>query len=847
MRTKITLLILSVFTCVSVKGQISPSNDTIACSSVDFTANIYQNISLSTDDLHSGLLNIGFTFNFYGNNYTQCVVSANGYISFIPGNAGNYSPWAIGNAIPSTALPMNAIYGPYQDIDPGVGGTIRVARTGTAPNRRFVLEYCAVPMFSCNSSTFTGQIILYEGSNNIETHITNKPLCSSWNAGAAIHGIQNSTGTIAHVVPGRNYPTNWVATNDAWLFSPTSSTNYTVSAIAFNPVLMGSAVSWTINGQPAGTSATITVPASNSTDTVIGTITGLGGCGTTTTTYIDTILVHPNPIGLVVTADSTLCTSNTGMAVASISGGISPITFNWLNPVSSNDTISNLGPGTYVVQVTDSSGCTITDSATVFYNTNINLSLVSSSNVLCNGDSTGTATTSISGASGSVGYVWNSGHSTASVTTLPGGYWTVIATDADGCSDSVTVTISQPPPITSVIYQVDNNCYGDSSGSAIVYPQGGVGNFTYNWATNPPQSTQTASGLPAGTYPVVITDGNGCNHLDTAVILEPQEITGVMSFTQPSCNGGNDGTATISNITGGSGPYNYTWQTTPAQFSSTAGNLSAGLYVVKITDANGCSGFDTIQVTEPPGMNITVQPYESACGHSDGSAEATVQGGTAPYSYAWTSGANTATATNLAAGSYNLTVTDAGGCSSTTTTIIGEYLGVEAGFNSNYITGALPFETLFNNTSTGASSYLWDFGTGDVDSVNVNPTYTFDNEGNYLVILYACYTNACCDTASMRITVFDEVTVPNVFTPDNDGVNDYFKLNTNGFASLSIKIFDRWGKEVFESDDVNATWDGNRKGGAVSAEGTYFYVINTVRPDGEVKSYQGTVTLLRGN
>jgi hypothetical protein len=180
-------------------------------------------VLVNLDDIWSGVIQLGFNFCFYGITYNQCIIGSNEVISFDIGNANTNNTWPISAAIPSPSPTdlLNSIMAPWQDVDPGVAGNITYNTNGIAPNRKFIVTFDNIAMFSCNTLFSTSQIILYETSNIIETHILNKDVCSTWNAGAAIHGIQDQTGSNAEVVPGRNYPTLWTATNDGYRFTPT--------------------------------------------------------------------------------------------------------------------------------------------------------------------------------------------------------------------------------------------------------------------------------------------------------------------------------------------------------------------------------------------------------------------------------------------------------------------------------------------------------------------------------------------------------------------------------------------------------------------------------------------------
>ncbi|MBT6013928.1 MAG: hypothetical protein HOG85_03830, partial [Flavobacteriales bacterium] len=211
---KRVLLVLAVLFAFISNAQIITSPDTAVCGSYVDTLQALSatQSSMFSDDQHDVLLDIGFTFNFYGLPYTQLVVSGNGYVTFDASQASSYSPWAINAAIPNPGnLPENAIMAPWQDINTGIGGSVYYGTSGIAPNRMFIVTWCAVPMFSCTSDLHTSQLILYEGSNKIEMYIQDKPLCLGWNGGAAIQGLVDATSTNFDIVndPVLLLPRNW--------------------------------------------------------------------------------------------------------------------------------------------------------------------------------------------------------------------------------------------------------------------------------------------------------------------------------------------------------------------------------------------------------------------------------------------------------------------------------------------------------------------------------------------------------------------------------------------------------------------------------------------------------------
>lgn len=182
------------------------------------------NLALNTDDLHSGIIPIGFEFCFFGNTYSELVVSTNGYVTFDPSMANTGSPWSIGQPAPNPGVPDNAIMAPWQDINPQTTfftvPAINYHTYGIAPYRKFVITYKNVSMFSCEDMTFSNQIVLYETLNIIDINIADKQLCATWNDGAAIQGIENADGTEAYIVHGRNYPDQWTSNGDSYRFIP---------------------------------------------------------------------------------------------------------------------------------------------------------------------------------------------------------------------------------------------------------------------------------------------------------------------------------------------------------------------------------------------------------------------------------------------------------------------------------------------------------------------------------------------------------------------------------------------------------------------------------------------------
>ncbi len=308
-------------------------------------------ITLS-DDAVSQALPIGFSFCFYGNTYTQFYIGSNGWVGFSPGQPTTFTS----APIPSTAgsVPKNCIMGPWQDWHPGIAGGpyIRYQTIGQAPCRKLVVSFSNIPFFSCTTTLGTFQIVLNEGSNIIENHLTNKPSCTQWAGGTAVQGVHNQQGTAAVTVPGRN-STVWTATNDAWQWVP----NGAAAPATYVWYEVG-------NPTPIATgpqSITVTPPQGGAEYTVQLTYTGCYGlCNTSVEASADTVLVTPGSGGLevVTSVTSPFCNGGCdGAASVEVSGGTPGYTYLWLPSEANTPSIENLCAGAYSVTIIDEDDC----------------------------------------------------------------------------------------------------------------------------------------------------------------------------------------------------------------------------------------------------------------------------------------------------------------------------------------------------------------------------------------------------------------------------------------------------------------------------------------------------------
>jgi len=356
------------------------------------------------------------------------------------------------------------------------------------------------------------------------------------------------------------------------------------------------------------------------------------------------------------------CNNNFGVLQAQPSGGTPGYTYQWNGSSSqTNQTLNNAPPGLNTVIVTDSRGCTVSASATVTNIPPLSLNQVGTTNELCD-QANGTATVAPQGGTAPVSYSWshNAGLNSPTATGLSAGTYSVTATDANNCSASITVTVleTQGPGLAIA---VTNSFCTNGNGSITVTPNGGLAPYTYSWSHNAGLNSATAGNLNAGSYTVTVTDANGCSASISGTVALVPPPTGTASVTPASCQG-NNGAIQVS-ISGGTTPFVFNWSHNPALTTSIASGLVAGSYSYTITDGGNCTFTATVTVGELPPPQVSINTQTATCGSANGSATAVATGGTAPYTYAWSSGnPSNPQASNLLPGFYTLTLTDVFGC-----------------------------------------------------------------------------------------------------------------------------------------------------------------------------------------
>ncbi|TAL61092.1 MAG: hypothetical protein EPN85_05695 [Bacteroidetes bacterium] len=564
-------------------------------------------------------------------------------------------------------------------------------------------------------------------------------------------------------------------------------------------------------------------------------------------TYTQTVSIASVNGGTVTIASQTdvLCNGgSTGTATATMNGGTSPFTYNWTSGQTTSS-ITNFSAGNFSVTVTDANGCITTQTVTITEPALLT-AIATATNIDCT-NPTATATVTPNGGTGTYTYNWNpSGQTTPIATGLGAGNYSVTVTDANGCTVTQTVAVTSVISTLSVSATSTQAGCTINNGTATAIAGGGASPYTYNWSNG--QSTQIATGLAAGNYTVTVADANGCTQTQTVTVTSSSAFTVNASSASPVICASATGSASAF-ASGGTSPYAYLWNPS-AQTSQTATGLAAGNYSVEVTDGNGCTQTQTVTVTSFNPLSLTGTFTQTQCLINNGTATATPNNGTAPYSYLWSNGQTTQTATGLAAGNYSTIVTDANGCTKFQIMNVTQTPGPTA-----VVTAAAVNITLGGNTqltAAGGGTYQWSPAAGLSCTTCANPIATPSSTTSYCVFITD--GNGCTDSDCITINVeipCGVIFMPNAFSPNGDGEDDslcIYTYNISCITDFKITIWDRWGEKVFQSINPDFRWDGSDNTGLLKGpEGIAVFVYRMqIKLIGDTKiDRKGNVSLIR--
>lgn len=419
------------------------------------------------------------------------------------------------------------------------------------------------------------------------------------------------------------------------------------------------------------------------------------------------------------------------------------------------------------------------------------------------------------------------------------------------CGDRFVSAMEVNLPLCNPLITTHHTIHADcgKTGSDSVSVSGGSPPYTFKWNTVPVQTGTTAVNLFPGTYVVTIRDSSCPRRIkkDTVIISGGDELQANTQVTSILCNGG---TGTISvNVIKGSKPYTYTWGPVAGN-DSILKNVSAGVYTIMIKDSKGCSYTDTITLAEPLPINLKITKTDEQCDNGGGSITVEPSGGIPPYSFTWNNGNAGNSLAQLKAGTYSVNVQDANGCS--------KKFAIDIGNNMSQTPDALfvysPLVTdmttpliHFQDQSKGAVKWYWNFGDGAVDSVR-HPSHSYKEGGIYTITLDVVNALGCKSTYSISVTIYPlwSFYIPNSFTPNGDEVNDTFNGKGEYIKDYSMLIFNRWGEQIFSTNNLEKGWDGKVAGSSeLAQEDVYLYLVILRDVRGKEHRYQGIVSLIK--
>lgn len=576
------------------------------------------------------------------------------------------------------------------------------------------------------------------------------------------------------------------------------------------------------------------------------TVTDANGCSSIQQT------TAPEPPVLLVTAgaDTTDCFAGAnGTAWVQVSGGTAPYAYSWQTGETTAQ-VAGLSAGAYAVTATDAQGCTFALAVTVNQPEMLEWTLQSGA-ASCAGTADGWLNVQVTGGTGPYDIWWSTEQNGPSVGNLPAGDYNLLITDANGCTATANAAVTEPAVLQTAVTPVHTSCFGGTNGSATVLPAGGTPPYQYVWSNG--QTGTMAQNLPAGTYGVTATDAHGCSLSAMAQVMEPTAVLVSTSSVSADCHGAASGTA-MAGANGGTPPYSYLWQTgqTTAQLSG----LASGWYSLSITDAQQCLQTAQVWVDQPLPLALDALALPVSCpGITDGSCTANASGGVGPYQYVWSTGESGDYIDGLDQGEYSVTVQDVHACTATAseTVAVKLYPEVSLGLDQTVLLGEeILLVTHTNIPPNEILDYSW---SGDgltqqcVDCAQIQ--FLPLENGCERVLVRSIKGCIAEDEMCYRVTFKRRIYVPNVFTPNDDGENDYFTI----YSDASVKeirylhVYSRWGEHLFQAFHFptnleSSGWHGDFRGDPMNP-GVFVWTAEVEFIDGQVVFLKGDVTLLR--
>ena len=588
-------------------------------------------------------------------------------------------------------------------------------------------------------------------------------------------------------------------------------------------------------------------------------VTDASNCGPITKSFL---IEEPLPLEInISTKTDILCFGDaTGIIDIEVFGGRPDYLYTWTGPdgfISNNQNIDTLFAGRYIVEVSDTSGCTKILEIELLENSEINIE-TTATDIECYGDNNASITiNNITGGVAPYTISWSNFGSGNIQENLSAGTYTITIEDFENCIRNFDIVIDEAPLflIDPVLEQM--SCANADDGSITLNFVGGIDPITIVWDDEPTAGVER-NNLGPGEYSVTITDGKPCVIQENFIIndIAPLAIS-ANTIDALDCDDINSGSINLQ-IQGGTSPYNVVWSS--GETTEDLENIAPNIYSVVVTDFNGCEITGSWNVTrfEPLQLDVTTQAIANCEAQSvTQNFIALTTGGVPPYNYNWSSGTvsgiNNEIMTTDENGLIILDVVDNLGCTSSFSfnveiPVLGDPNFHTTSFSfENYGVFSIQDPIQFTNTATGdIVSILWDFGDGNFSNEE-DPIHSYLIPQNYVVTQTVTYAFGCVYTKTLTLMVEKgyELIVPNAFTPNTDGLNDFFTPKYRGLDKLELKIYDTWGSLLYEETGDNLQgWNGEINN-ELAENGNYYYTFKGVTFYGKVILQQGAFVFIK--
>lgn len=566
----------------------------------------------------------------------------------------------------------------------------------------------------------------------------------------------------------------------------------------------------------------------------------------TSTTSV--IISQPTAVSASANVSNVLCYGGSGGIAVNASGGTGSISYSidGVNFQSSN-VFAGLPAGSYTIIVKDVNSCSKTLNKTITQPQQL-LTLINDTIVaICDGTCNGTITATATGGTLPYSYLWSNNQTTQTISNLCTGKYQISITDNNNCAVNDSIVIKDASNLSSTLTVTNYiSCYGECSGALIAQGIDGQPNYEYNWSNG--SNSQSLTNLCAGVYYVTVKDQQNCIRIRFTNLVQPADLNTYVSNGTIVCNGQS---STISvNVSGGTPTYVYSWSDAQNQHTQTAYNLNAGVYTVTITDSKGCSKTLNTTLTEPEKLLFNSEVNNVICQNAcDGNINLALTGGEKPYNYLWSNAETTPNISNLCSGNYTVSISDKLGCSINGSFDIsyGDYVPpLDASSDDSII--FIGQSTHLHSTLNQDYIYEWDNSEHLSNSFISSPVASPIATTMYVVTVTD--KNGCVNTDSVLVIVRDFVCdepfvyVPNAFSPNGDGNNDVLFVYSNIVAKVYFAVYDRWGEQVFVTEEIDRGWDGIFRG-KPSDPAVYVYYLEVTCIDGQTITKKGNVTLIR--